>query len=271
MAQYRAIFQNAYFKGLATAAVVTMGLAAGQAQAGKVTDFSTAVSGGTIEITTDALEITAATAKDDIPFTVDIESANLVDNKVNEATASATLATFNINGAQSKLSVIGGTNAGSLTIGNLNVNSGSVAVTGAAKGATLVASNIKVANGAKITASSSAAGVATLGDAKTKYVLESGSTIEIGASGAVLGDVSNASGGTIKFTDAGTLKAYGSNADLNIVVTSQKIGTIALATTNDENTSGDDTSLSLAKGTIEIQGAADTASGILHIKQGKEL
>ena len=26
MAQYRAIFQNAYFKGLATAAVVTMGL-----------------------------------------------------------------------------------------------------------------------------------------------------------------------------------------------------------------------------------------------------
>ena len=36
MAQYRAIFQNAYFKGLATAAVVTMGLAAGQAQAASV-------------------------------------------------------------------------------------------------------------------------------------------------------------------------------------------------------------------------------------------
>ena len=34
MAQYRAIFNNAYFKGLATAAVVTIGLAAGQAQAG---------------------------------------------------------------------------------------------------------------------------------------------------------------------------------------------------------------------------------------------
>ena len=36
MAQYRAIFQNAYFKGLATAAVVTMGLAAGQAQAASI-------------------------------------------------------------------------------------------------------------------------------------------------------------------------------------------------------------------------------------------
>ena len=33
MAQYRAIFNNAYFKGLATAAVATMALAAGQAQA----------------------------------------------------------------------------------------------------------------------------------------------------------------------------------------------------------------------------------------------
>ena len=39
MAQYRAIFQNAYFKGLATAAVVTMGLAAGQAQAAEITDL----------------------------------------------------------------------------------------------------------------------------------------------------------------------------------------------------------------------------------------
>ncbi|MCK0515072.1 autotransporter domain-containing protein [Anaerobiospirillum sp. NML120448] len=37
MAQYRAIFQNAYFKGLATAAVVTAGLAAGQAQAAAIT------------------------------------------------------------------------------------------------------------------------------------------------------------------------------------------------------------------------------------------
>ena len=43
MAQYRAIFQNAYFKGLATAAVVTMGLAAGQAQAASLEDISTIV------------------------------------------------------------------------------------------------------------------------------------------------------------------------------------------------------------------------------------
>ena len=36
MAQYRAIFKNAYFKGLATAALVTAGLAVGAAQAATV-------------------------------------------------------------------------------------------------------------------------------------------------------------------------------------------------------------------------------------------
>ena len=39
MAQYRAIFKNAYFKGLAAAAVVTMGLAAGAAQAADNVEF----------------------------------------------------------------------------------------------------------------------------------------------------------------------------------------------------------------------------------------
>ena len=49
MAQYRAIFQNAYFKGLATAAVVTMGLAAGQAQAATEKPFD-----GTADVPTGA-------------------------------------------------------------------------------------------------------------------------------------------------------------------------------------------------------------------------
>ena len=50
MAQYRAIFKNAYFKGMATALVLTAGLAAGQAQAATeiyqstATDISQAIS-----------------------------------------------------------------------------------------------------------------------------------------------------------------------------------------------------------------------------------
>ena len=59
MAQYRAIFQNAYFKGLATAAVVTMGLAAGQVQAAK--ESGSAFTGEPIEtMTSETLIITGA-------------------------------------------------------------------------------------------------------------------------------------------------------------------------------------------------------------------
>ena len=45
MAQYRAIFNNAYFKGLATAALVTVAMAAGQAQANP-TDLSSSLVDG---------------------------------------------------------------------------------------------------------------------------------------------------------------------------------------------------------------------------------
>ena len=63
MAQYRAIFQNAYFKGLATAAVLTAGLAAGQAQAAPNTAFdgTQAITGNTITITGDATTDPATT------------------------------------------------------------------------------------------------------------------------------------------------------------------------------------------------------------------
>ena len=47
MAQYRAIFNNAYFKGLATAALVTVAMAAGQAQAAD--DLATTLNGTTAE------------------------------------------------------------------------------------------------------------------------------------------------------------------------------------------------------------------------------
>ena len=39
MAQYRAIFKNAYFKGMASALVLTAGLAAGQAQAADIQNY----------------------------------------------------------------------------------------------------------------------------------------------------------------------------------------------------------------------------------------
>ena len=47
MAQYRAIFKSAYFKGMATALVLTAGLAAGQSQAATPDDPFYQQNGGT--------------------------------------------------------------------------------------------------------------------------------------------------------------------------------------------------------------------------------
>ena len=56
MAQYRAIFNNAYFKGLASAALVTVAMAAGQAQAA-TSDLATALSGTKAESPAASIEI----------------------------------------------------------------------------------------------------------------------------------------------------------------------------------------------------------------------
>ena len=211
MAQYRAIYQSAYLKGLASAIIVTASLAAGQAQAA-TTNFDKATSGGTITISQDrdVLELTAtstSTSKDNLPFTVKISTGKNAANKVEGVAASANKATFEINGTdETQLKVAatgaGGTGtaaAGSLTIGTLDVKKGSVTVeANGNKSATLAASQIKVGNGGNIKAGKTGATAAsTIGDATTKYNLESGSTIILGSSGAMLGQDLVSTGGKI--------------------------------------------------------------------------
>ena len=81
MAQYRAIFQNAYFKGLATAAVVTMGLAVGQAQAADITQMSDLATAG---------EKVIKTAKD-VNLTADTNSKWNADLVISSGTSGHTL------------------------------------------------------------------------------------------------------------------------------------------------------------------------------------
>ena len=82
MAQYRAIFQNAYFKGLATAAVVTMGLAVGQAQAAS----------GDANLEADEL----ATITSEITITGDSSNDKGASNKWGALTVSGTASTTSI-------------------------------------------------------------------------------------------------------------------------------------------------------------------------------
>ena len=266
MAQYRAIYQSAYLKGLASAIIVTASLAAGQAQAA-TTNFNAATSGGTITISqdSDALNITTGTSKDDIPFTVKISTGKNAVNKVEGTTASAKKATFEINGAETQLKVAASTGgsaaAGSLTIGTLDVKKGSVTVeANADKSATLEASQIKVGNGGKITAGKVGATAASkIGNTTTKYTLESGSTITLGSGGAMLGQDIVSTGGKIVLNSGSyqTPTTSAQKLDFDVEATS------SITLPNSGDTLG---TLNLASGsTIDIKAVATGSTNELKI------
>ena len=258
MAQYRAIYQSAYLKGLASAIIVTASLAAGQAQAA-TTNFNAATSGGTISISqdSDVLELTAtstSTSKDDIPFTVKISTGKSAVNKVEGVAASAKKATFEINGADTQLKVAASTGgsaaAGSLTIGTLDVKKGIVTIDAEAKDASLVADQVNVASGGKITVSSTGAGQASLGNKTTKYKLDSGSTITLGTSGAMLGQDVVSTGGKIVLSGGSYQTPTTSAQKLDFDVTA----TSSITLPNSGDTLG---TLNLASGsTIDIKAVA---------------
>ena len=266
MAQYRAIYQSAYLKGLASAIIVTASLAAGQAQAAALTSFDGLKSDETITIpgNKDSLTITSGTTNDTAEFKVQITSAKGVENKVEGATASANKATFEINGAETQLKVAASTTAsGSLTIGTLDVKKGFVTVeSNGSNAATLAASQIKVGNGGKITvAGTNTPTVAsTLGDAtKTTYTLDSGSTITLGASGAMVGQDVVSTGGKIVLSGGSyqTPTTSAQKLDFDVEATS------SITLPNSGDTLG---TLNLASGsTIDIKAVATGSANELKI------
>ena len=147
MAQYRAIFQNAYFKGLATAAVVTMGLAAGQAQAasnafdgsklptsGDTIFIDGTASGEATNTKFDAIEIAADKA---LPtLNIEISKGAIAANKVETGSkASATLTINNLtikgNDENVGLSLIGVASSGDaiLKANAINIETGTLKTT----------------------------------------------------------------------------------------------------------------------------------------------
>ena len=186
MAQYRAIFQNAYFKGLATAAVLTAGLAAGQAQAASnaFTGATPPTSGDTVFIDGTTSSESTHTKFDAITITEDKNLGNLNIEISKGAIADNTVKT----GAQK---------AATLTINNLtiqgadeNVGLSLVGVSGSGD-ATLKANTINIVTGtlqtvfAKDKVGHVQASSITLGDEgidPNKAVLDIGSTSIIGNS-----------------------------------------------------------------------------------------
>ena len=275
MAQYRAIFQNAYFKGLATAAVVTMGLAAGQAQA-KISDQK-----GWEDITTTETHQEIAisggvTGNNKNEFAITLSGSS---NVINGTTTSATSLTaekgtliLNEDGSTLTIGAATGDSGTTVSVNALDIQNGTVTLTNTTgSGSTVTLNNLNLGAKGKLVVSGSDA-QAKIGDAtKTTINLASGGTIEL-QSGSVVGKQLVGTGGTIHFKDnnSWTVPNYvegstGTAQVQNITIDGEKTGTIALV--------GDDTAkkrgvMDFASGSVIELASHATSGGILAIDSG---
>ena len=265
MAQYRAIFNNAYFKGLATAALVTVAMAAGQANA-------TTLTGSLVSDATQAQDI-IATGNDD----------KLTVSSGNKFAKTITVQ----KGAQLTIS-------GSLTsLGDVNVNSGTLIVSGSDSALLLGAikapatkaggdkqhyeHDLNATAGSTLTLKSGNIGVANFDIAGSTINLTSGGTggtnltaYGVGAyqdsgtpknlSGKAVGNLTdvtaNISGGS-NITAIGTLNVSGSD------LTKSKINLTGNVATNDAHTNfaylEGSQQLNISKTTITVSGTNGSA------------
>ena len=297
MAQYRAIFQNAYFKGLATAAVVTMGLAAGQAQAADITQMSDLAKAGDATISgTSAVDL--ATAAGENKWLADLVISNGKNGQAHTlkagtdgdsvvGTGSLTLSSsddskLTIGAAEAKaLSV--SLNAITISQGELGITAGNAE----SKNTTVTAKNINLGGGekaAKVTLTAATAkGLAVLGNAadpakniaaSTTTLNKNGTIVFAGtntATDAVLKGKLASNGGKLDFASTkGQVEAYGTVEKLDITVGAAGEGVISL--TNVDGTDADESVLTINSGAISIagtDGALSIAKGTLDL--GKDV
>ena len=289
MAQYRAIFKNAYFKGLAAAAVVTMGLAAGQAQAANdlaglagATELKfesgtqVQISGSGAQAWNAPVTVTGTSGSTQHIITIDKDALTLSGTgsltvKTGEATKGLEL-------------TASGDKAISVDIGSVDVQSGLLHLKngGSTSGdATLSANTITIGDGKNATTnaviklgdSSKGSGSATLGSGSDNIVLQKGGKIEFAGSGsdtslAILAGNLQATGGELDFTSgSGKITAYGSASDVTISVGTEKTALVELADTPD--TPADEGTLNIKSGLIKLAGHGTAGSGsVLQVEKG---
>ena len=260
MAQYRAIFKNAYFKGIASAVLLTAGLAAGQAQAAPLNAGTWPTVSGSVTVSTggtyDSLSIDASSG---VVYVTNTNAATITitsgaaasANKIQAGSSAGSGAT--VTGANTNiviesstdntvgLTISGSANAAaSLTVADMTINKGTLNLTGGAANtgaATLKADTITLggtAADAKIT-------FADANDAAGWAVLE--------------GRLTNANGGTgtLDFTGFGNLKTYtdANGVNVDITVAGEKGATLDLSAQTEEANK----TMKLVGGKFDIQGS----------------
>ena len=284
MAQYRAIFKNAYFKGIASAVLLTAGLAAGAAQAAVNIDESkwgnlTAVDGVTTVTGTSADDGTSGNYTDfSFKTTSGTHSTNAVQNiliKKNsggnsiEAIAAGpmevigTNTTITLSGEDATHAALtikaSGANAASLSVDTFNVGIGQLTISGASTGgsgaATLKANTINLAggNGSKITLNGTAgSGAAVLqGQLTSNNITDPTKLTEIDFTGT-----------------NNLLKTYGSNLQVKITAAGNTGATLDLTPDSGVDPTETNQLLEITGGTIDLKGDGSNSGGYLTIEHG---
>ena len=206
MAQYRAIFQNAYFKGLATAAVVTMGLAAGQAQA--AADDATLEATDTLNVATKTIEVNGTQAASGNDTSGKFKGVSIANGTLDLSEYTMSITGEETAGSSNK--VAGTSGEGTLKLNTLSIKADKetkgLLVEGTADGgANLTATAINITKGILATKGTTSGGVVnanTLTIGGTETTTEDHAVLKIDALGTVGyafdGDGSKATDGEIK-------------------------------------------------------------------------
>ena len=274
MAQYRAIFQNAYFKGLATAAVVTMGLAAGQAQAqdydkdafaGWATDTTLTASDkltiGDTASNTNAIKLTITGGKEHAITSGDSTFASGTLVLAGTGKADAT-----------KLTISGATGAAtSLSVKNFQLDNGTLSLeNNADKGGKLEAETITI-GALPVTETPETVAVDTPAEPTAVVTVSSGSTLGKAATTTYqLHD-----GAQITVADGGTLTGASLKADGGkIIYNGDADFTLKSYNENDAEKTAQDLDLDVAAGktlSVKLAGVAKDNRGVLHFGNGSKI
>ena len=273
MAQYRAIFKNAYFKGLTSAVLLTAGLAvAGGAQAANNYDkdsFNTIGDAGvTWDSSADKIVIEDGVAGGSINNTNAFDIViGTTGNKINAASATnnitvnAQSGSMTLSGASVDFAITASaTKTATLNVGSFGVTKGTLTLTGGAAtagAATLKADTIVLGG--------------TTTDAKITFA-----TANTDKDWAVLeGRLTNANNGTgtIEFSGAGTLKTYGTDVNVSISVaagaSAENKAVLSLEEDDTATTNVNEGLLSIKSGTISIgNGDAAAKKGTFSVQKG---
>ena len=266
MAQYRAIFKNAYFKGIASAVLLTAGLAAASgAQAGSLTQTEWAgledgktytVDGIGTDPNFDKIAITGSVAPNDNAFTLTISGGD-TDNKID-----ATSGALDVKATNATIKLISGTAA---TYAALAINANTT------KAASLTIKDLKVGVGQLTIGEGTATAAATLEATNTIELLGgNGSKIILNGSGSdtafLKGRLTSSSTDTtnlttLDFTGNGTLQTYGTDVNVNISVAEDKEAVLDLGLDQPEDETAENQLLKIASGNFYLKNSATDGSG----------